>query len=245
MSGFIEFSFDEGDEKITRKTKKFKAEANQTYRLSFAWWPENNDVPDLDAAKPRFGGGERVYIEGVGYVYTQKGADYSSFSNKEPSAAIATIVVVWPTNRNGEIDTAKLKEGEYEVVPWIFGKDKYNQIKSLHQECHLGSWDLKASCTDATFQKMTFTPAKDSMLRRLLSNDKTKKIAENIFSQVRDIAEGLKAEIGRDMTVAQIKDKLSGGSGSSGRSGGGRAAAVVDSAVTSDIDSLVDSVLDD
>lgn len=254
MSAFQEFGFGQNDKGVGVKAEKFKGETGRQYRLSFAWWPEAiNDtgftvsdvkgLSQIEGKTPRFIGGKRYYFEGVGYVMDTSPA-FAKMAASPSRVAVATIVVQWPTDADGAPDMGRVKAGDYKVIPWIFSEDKYNAIKPIHREFHLGSHDLNASCTDSKFQKMTFSPCGESLLAKLSANDKdmAKKVVADIATKVAGIAAKLQNEVGREMTPDQVREKLSGGGGGVGSSG--NAAAAASSAVTGDLDSLVDDILD-
>ena len=239
MSGIQHFSFGEGDSGIGGKMKPWKAEANRTYRLSFLWWKGLEDgKPDLDAKAPLFAGGQANFIPNVGYI-VNKGPEYTKLAGGEaPRMRIATIVAIWPTDKLGQVDKSALARGDVEVLPWVISGDKFNALKAINNEFPFGHHDLTANCTDAQFQKMTFSPCRDSLLKTLLANPKAGAITESVISKAQSLAGNINDHIGRDMTVQQIRDKLAGGT-----SGGG-SSSPVESMAVGDIDSMVDNMLD-
>jgi len=83
---------------------------------------------------------------------------------------------------------------------------------------------------------MTFTPCKESLLRRLLANPKAAPLVDPILQTLKGLVPGIKDFVGRELTVAQINEKRTGS--------GGPAADPVDSVATTEINSLVDNLLD-
>lgn len=240
MSGFLEFGFGENDNAArSGKTEKFKGETGRSYRLSFCWWPGSDaSTPDLDAKTPKFVGAKRFYFEGVGYVI-DGGPEFSKVANGPSRMAIATVVVQWPMDASGQIDMARVKACDFKVLPWIFSQDKYKTLTPLHNEFPFGGHDITVTCSDAKFQKMTFAPCKDSLLRKFIASDKdsAKKVAEYITGQTAGIITNIQSDLGREMSIDTLRDKLSGG-GSSPMS------VTSTSAATEDIDGLVDDILD-
>lgn len=242
MSGFQQFGFGRDDAGIGDKSKKFKAEQGKSYRISFAWWDQTEDGQmNLDAPTPEFVGAMRHYKQGVGY-FLNKGPEFTALAGNPPKQAIGTIIIVWPTDSKGVLDKARLAADEgIDVLPWIFSADKYKQFGQIHAEFPVGEHDVKLDCTDTQYQKMTFTPCKDSILRKLRDNPKAKAIMDRIQARVQEIAGSLQSEIARDLSLDQIRAKLSGDSGSgSGNSGGGNMAGAT---VSENIDDLVDGLL--
>ena len=240
MSGISHFSFGDSDGGIGGKVKPWKADAGRTYRLSFLWWKGLDDgVLDLDAKNPQFAGGLTNFIPNVGYI-VNKGPEYTKIAGGEAGRMrIATIVAIWPTDKNGQVDKSALARGDIEVLPWVISGDKYNYLKNTNNEFPFGGHDITAACTDAQFQKMTFTPCRESLLKSLLGNPKAKEITDTLIAKAQSIAGNINDHIGREMTIQQIRDKLAGGGG-----GGGGSVSPVDTMASGDVDSMVDNLLD-
>lgn len=234
---FKDFGFGDGDDNVGRKSEKFKGEQGRTYRVSFVWWPGLEDgKPDLDAKTPRFRSAKRFYFEGVGYVL-DGGPEFAKVAGEAPRLSVATAIVVWPTDSKGQIDKARFLNGDSKVLPWIFSGDKFMSFKPVHQEFPFGSHDLTISCTDTKYQKMTFSPCRDSLLRKLLEKDGAKDHVKDIISQAQEVVANIGNEIGRAITLDQLREKLGGvpAGAPAGSSAGSNA----------DIDSLVDDILDE
>ncbi len=236
---FIEFGFGENDDRVLgQKFDRFKGKEGENYRVSFVWWPTKADgSPDLDSKTPRFIGAKRLYIQGVGYVL-DKGPEYGQFGQSKLN--VATILAMWPTNRKGELDRARFASGDVEVKPWIFAKDKYEQLKRRHDEFPFGSYDLAIACTDSQYQKMDLSPCRESLFRKVIESDKMKAMADNIVSQVNAIAANLQDIIARDVSIEKIREKLGGAPVGGGSAGVGGSAG--GGANTAAIDDLLDDV---
>jgi hypothetical protein len=241
MTGFQQFGFGRDDGNIGQKNNKFKAEQGRTYRISFAWWSGlDEDKLEFDSPTPEFVGALRHYKEGVGYILN-KGPEYTKLLGP-PKQSIGTIIIVWPTDSKGEPDKTRLGAGDFDVMPWIFSGDKYKQFAQIHSEFHVGQHDVKATCTDTQYQKMTFAPCKESILRKLLSTPKTaEKFKDEIIARVKDIASSIQNDIAREATLDEIREKLSGSP--SGGGGGFTQSGPGSEAVAEDIDDLVDGLL--
>jgi hypothetical protein len=155
------------------------------------------------------------------------------------------VITLWPLDRSGKVDTSKLQPGqsteEVQVLPWIFAKDKFEQLKNRHSEFHFGTNDLSVTCTDEQYQKMDMMPAKESLLRLFVEKpDKNKALLDSIVSRTNAIADGLLDQIGRSMTVAQVQAKLNGTSTAPGGApAGARAGGNSSSVSTQDLDDLL------
>lgn len=237
MSGFKQFGIGDNDEGIGGKSNRFKGVGGQSYRISFAWWPkvDQGDL-DLDAKTPTFTGAQRNYMAGVGYFINQ-GPEYTKLAGEPPRMAIGTVIINWPLDSKGNLDHAALKAGDFEVQPWIFSQDKYDTFKPIHKEFPFGEHDLTVQCTDTQYQKMTFTPCRNSLLRKI--KESAPKHFEKIVQRVASVAGNIQRDIGREMTISQIREKMVGGSG-----GNQPSLASPDPQTTADIDSIVDNLLD-
>jgi len=235
--GFTDFSFDQGDEKVTKKNNRFKAKEGETYRMSLVWLRVDDEGnPNWD--KPiRFTGCERHYLAGVGY-FLHKGPEYSKLAGGPPKQQVACICIVWPTLARGKLDKEKFAKGEdVEVYWWGFSSEKYDQIKLRNDNYPLTENDLVVNCTDTQYQKMDISTAPGNLFRKLWESDKPhgRKMAEALWEQIKEMEDTLRAEIARDLTLEQIREKLGG-------SGGG---PVPEGASAEDVDGLLDNLLDD
>jgi hypothetical protein len=237
------FGFGNGDEVVGQKFKAFKGEAGRTNRVSFVWFPIKEGKFDLTAATPSFIGNQTHYLPNVGYIIN-KGPEYTKIAGGEaPKLRIGAIIAVWPTDKLGNLQNDRVMS-EFEVMPWIFSGDKFNQLKSIHGEFGFGSHDLKLNCSDATFQKMTFSPTSDSVLAKFnnayATNEKAKAVIDKLVASVQALIPKMPGNIGREMTIQQIREKLAGGGA------GGPAAPNVggDAVAGGAVDSIVDSLLD-
>lgn len=243
MSGLQEFSFGENDGGLGGRMRKFKAQEGYTYRASFLWF-KGLETGALDfgtpeaPGKPKFVGGQTHFIEGVGFVYS-KGPEYVKLAGEPPKARIGTIIVVWPTDKFGKLDKTRLAAGEGEIFPWFISGDKYSYLGRIHDEYPLSEHDITMTCTDTQYQKMTFISCKENVLRTLLSNPKAEEMMKKMLAEAAQIAVSLPAEIGKDMTIEQIREKMSGVSTS-----GGSPAGTTPAVSGGDIDGLVDGLLD-
>ena len=239
---FQQFGFGQDDSGVGRKSAKLKMDKNETVRISFLMWPGLVDgTLDLDAPTPGFVGAQRHYLKGVGY-FINKGPEYTKLAGEAPKMRISTIIVKWPIKKNGKIDAEAIQEGLFEVMYWIFDEGKYDEIKPIHGEWPLGEHDLKITCSDAGFQKMSFSPCKDSILRTLLKKGVDHPLVKQLIEMAQARLPAVQDQIASDMSLDQIREKLAGGSGGGG---GGHVQQVTDTAVTEDIDEALDGLLDD
>lgn len=238
MSGFTQFGFGQNDSSVGKKRGRLKMEKGQVARVSCLWWPGlEKGQPDMDSPTPGFVGAPRHYMKGVGY-FINKGPEYTKIAGEEPKVRIATLIVKWPMVGQ-KLDQTAISNNEFEVLYWVFDEGKYDEIKPIHTEWPLGSHDLTITCTDAGFQKMSFSPCRDNVLRKFIEKGGYESpIVQSIIEQGQRLLAGIQGEIGREMTIDQIREKLGGG-------GGGVAAPISDASSNVDIDDALDSLIGD
>ncbi len=225
--------FGQNDSAVTRKNSNFKGETGKKYRLSFVWWNTDDEGnPDFSNASPNMVAKNRVYVKGAGYIIP-KGNEFNDLAGSAPRPAIATVVAKWPLDRSGNLDKNAVKNGEVEVLTWIFSKDKYADLKDQHMEFHLGEHDILVTCKDTNFQKMSFSAKKGNIYRTLLEGGKP--VATQVKEQAESLAANIYDAIGRTMTVDQVKEKL----------GMETSAPTISNDVVGDLDDALDDALDE
>lgn len=252
MSRMVEFGFGQNDDGFGGKVRRFKAKKDERYRVSFAWWAGSEDCnpimtalgDDAPAPSPRLLGANRFYIPGVGY-FQDKGPEYQKIAGSATPGKMyaGTLIVVWPIDERGNVKKAEFAEGKFQVLPWIFSKDKYDTIAQNHNQFPLGMHDLSLLCTDDNFQKMTFTPCRENLLAML--RQKQPEAAKRLLEQVRDLIPLLPNEIAQDLTLDEIRTRMAKANGAAPAkfdvpAGGSRPA--VSAPAAADFDDLLSSV---
>ena len=241
FSDFETFGFGEGDDKVSQKKPYFKGREGEKYRVSLAWWDRKKDgTLDLDVSTPKFTGVMRVYIPGCWYVKASS-EEVASYAEKPPKLAIGTIVVKWPTDKNGILDKERFARGDYEVMYWVISKDKYDAIKPIHAEWHLGNSDLSVTCADTQFQKMTFSPTRKNLLRDLSDSERGKKIYKEICNEIDSLESGIEEALANSYSAEEVKRRVSGGGASIG---GGGTKPLTDAASDEDVEEFLDDILE-
>jgi hypothetical protein len=209
MTSFTQFGFGRDDDNVGGNKKRFKAQEGRRYRISFAWWKgvEDGDLK-MDEDTCEFVGAPRNF---------------------------GTIIVAWPLDSKGNLDKAAIAAGDVDVCPWIFSQQKYKNLEPIHKEFHFGEHDVTITCEDTQYQKLAFSPCKDSILAKVRS--KGGSLWESIVQQVAQVSATIQGEIGRELTLDQIREKMSGAPA-------GGASAPAAAVATEDIDNLVDNLLD-
>ena len=216
---------------------RFKGKKGETYRISFAWWPLGEDgKPNLLAKKPRFIGGKRIYVPTVGYCL-YKGPEYNGFGDKDPKIAIGTVVIQWPTDKAGNVDQNRLMAGDYKVASWVFSEQRYKVLENNWRDWPAGEHDVTVLCEDEQYQKMTFSPCKNNLLRQLMvsNSEKSKPLVDDILAKIKSVEARLANEVAKDLTVEEIKMKL-------GKANASPVAAP--SGMSGQVDDMLDSILE-
>ena len=233
MSEFLDFAMGDGDETVGKKGRRFDPKPGTTYRLSFLWFRDKKEdgAPDFDG-KIRFIACDRIYVEGVGFV-NYKSPAYAQFSKDPSRQAVATIVGVWPVDAKGIIDKTRLRE--VTVMPWVFASDKYKDLGEKGARFPLNEFDMSIAVGADKYKKITFTPERDSCFRTLAASDKdgARELVRRILEDVSAVETTIRQEMGQDLTVDQIREKL-GTAAPTPSSSGSRAAP--------DADSLLDGI---
>jgi len=225
MTNFQSFGFGQNDTGIGSRAEKFKGEKGKSYRIGFAWWegmegdgdftaegltPKSESEEDNLALTPKFVGGPRNYIQGVGYI-VNKGPEYTALAGQPPKMMIATIIVSWALNKQGQPDKDSMLSEMPDVMPWIFSQDKYEKLKKMHMSGYpMHNGDVQIDCEDTQYQKFNFLPAQQCIFKEMLKSKNTQgqEIARHIIERVRALAPNLEREIGQNLTIDQLRDKM-------------------------------------
>jgi hypothetical protein len=171
--------------------------------------PDELEPADLlDTSEARFKLVSSSYKEGLGYVAWPKNLPpdeervWKKLGEKKDYAI--SVVLVYPTDREGEVDRDRLAKG-WKVMPWRIGSDKFEVIRKINKGLledggSISRMDLNVSCTDTGFQKLTITPASQAIY---LKNETLKKMvlakAELLYSKLNPF---------RELSTEQLREKL-------------------------------------
>lgn len=149
------------------------------------------------------------YQEGLGYVISRLGLDGPDGDDvwkrlPEPRYYFSSILLLYPTNREGEIDKSRLSNG-WQVKPWRFGPERYDRIYKLNSGMAqrgytIASEDLLLECKDAQFQNIDINPAGPALYR------KNEKFQAAVLTKALDIYDKLNPF--REMSTADLRIKL-------------------------------------
>ncbi len=172
------------------------------------------------------------YQEGLGYVVSRlglDGADYDAVwrSLPEPKQYYTTLLLVYPTTRDGNIIKSDLLTG-WKLLPWRFSPERYQQIYKrnvslVENGITLASQDITIECKDTNFQNISVDGAGPALYRK---SEKFKDVVLNAALNFYD-----KLNPFREITSTDLKIKLN-------MAGGG----AVSSVSTEDYSDLLDKV---
>jgi len=222
MSGLKEFGFGEDDDSISFTTDKYKGDAGNTDRVSLVWWKERDEegLPKLHGkSNVRWVGGPKVFIKGVGAFFVPPAnKDLVAIAKKageDPKEYAGTIIAVWPTDKNGQLDEEAPRLHKVDVKPWIVSGDKYRALKRKHNNTHFGTHDLLLNCTDSQWQKMDIDVCGDSLFGKLVeaARDKDKGArAREIVERILDMVEKIEPMVGKlianDWSADTVREKM-------------------------------------
>jgi len=236
--GYVDLTFGENDEQLGAAIKRFKAKGGENYRMSLAWWEIDASGALIMEGTPKFKAAMRHYFPGIGYVL-HKGPEFTKLSGDEPRVAIATVVILWPTDRDGQLDEAKFKAHQGEVMIWAISREKYNQLKRIAANGFpFSEFDLSVSCTDTQYQKMSFTPIAGGLLKKIMesTNPKIKEWAAKIIGLLKEAGDKVASELAKDLTLQQLRERLQGGDGGP--------VSATGAVATEDVDNMIDDILE-
>ncbi len=258
-----EFGLDEENPEFNRiKTYKPSPQVTAAYgpdRVSFLSWPDlmdpNFDHTHMQNKNPRIVGGRRIYLKGVGYVSPRFSSDPvkklaeeneliamycaddpAADSTKALQSRAITLVVVWPKEGSNKAP---------EVLPWLIPPTTLEEIKAKNQRFPLYANDLEVSAKqNGQFTNLKLEVAPNNLFAELLKKKsagdlRAANIANAILLRARELSPVLAHEIGKDLSLAEVKQRRGHDRSSS------PAPSEIASAVSGDVSSLVANILAD
>ncbi len=175
----------------------------------------------LDTSNVRFKKIVANYKEGVGFVLSRLGkdgpdADVVWKTMGEPKSYFTTVLLIYPTNREGELIKEQLGSG-WTVMPWRFGTKVYGTFharsSSLRENnLSIASQDLTLKCTNTEFQNFDIDTAGPALWT------KNPGFAAKVLGKAHGLYEKLVPF--REMSTADLKIKLGLGGGSAATEAG-------------------------
>jgi hypothetical protein len=171
----------------------------------------------LDTQNVRFKKFEAHYKQGIGFVKSRLGMDGSDAdtvwkSLGDPRSYFTTVLLIYPTNKDGELNKESVANGWF-VIPWRFStrvfSDLHAKSSSLRENnLSIATQDLLLKCTNTDFQNFDINPAGPAFWA------KNAKFASAVLTKAYALYE--KIDPFRELSTADLKIKLGLGGGSSG-----------------------------
>ncbi len=183
-----------------------------------------SDVEKLDLTSCHFKKMMAHYQEGgIGFVLSRIGKDgpeADAIWRRLPEAKLyfTTLLLIYPTDREGNIDKEGIRRGEWRTTPWRFAQGVYENIWKQNEGLRenglsLANQDIKLECKDPKYQNIQVQFVGAAVWQK----------SENFKAQVlaKAITHYPKLVPFRDMSTDQLRAKLGlGGSAVQDVSGG-------------------------
>jgi hypothetical protein len=197
---FISFGVND-DDVSGRRREEFKGKTGKTDRIALCWFKKDSSGHYVinSGTIPLFKKAEIHFHPSLGY-FEDLGVETQKLFGT-PKTKLLTIVIKYPTDLDGKLDKSAFLSGEFKILPWKLAPDKFRALKSINDEFPLVTTDLKVSCSDEKFQKMTFSACAGKAL--WMENEDIRKRVLNEVSLLE-----LKVDLGRRYTLDEIKIKL-------------------------------------
>jgi hypothetical protein len=165
----------------------------------------------LDLTEARFRVAEAAFKQGLGFVQFPKRDGLTQEELKvwskvgDPRTYVTTLLLVYPTDSDGEVDMDRLAKGGWKLKPWRFSPEKYDKIFKINKGlAEAGSsvtmYDLFLSCKETQYQQIDITQAgpaiwmrHDALKRPILNK------ASDLYSKINPF---------RVMTTDELREKL-------------------------------------
>jgi len=166
-------------------------------------------VDRLDQTQVHFKKFTSHYQEGLGFVLSRLGLDGAEADEvwkrlPEPKTHFSTLLLIYPTDRKGNLDKERFANG-WAIKPWRFGGKTYDNIWKCNQTLSLNglsisNQDLLLECKDDKFQNIDVNGAGPALWL------KSEKFKEMVLSKAVEMYDKLVPF--RPMTTDQLKAKL-------------------------------------
>jgi hypothetical protein len=164
----------------------------------------------LDLNEVKFRKVKATYKQGLGFVSWPVGKLPPEDENVwlklgDPREYLTTILLVYPTNKDGELDKERFIKGGWKVLPWRFNPDLWHSILRINNglkdsNASVSKWDLHLTCKDPKYQSITIAPAGGSAYQ---VNDKFRRV-------ILEKAVGLYSKLNpfREMSTEKLREEL-------------------------------------
>lgn len=169
------------------------------------------DWQKLDLSNVQFKKILAHYKQGVGYVVSRLGKDGPESDEVwkrlgEQKKYFTTVVLLYPTNKQGELNKEAFKHGQFQILPWRLSSKVYaalhDQSSSLRaNEISISSQDLIVTCTNSEYQNFDKMSAAGKAIWRMSDNfqEKVLKLALSYYDKLQPF---------RELSTADLRIKL-------------------------------------
>lgn len=164
----------------------------------------------IDLSETRFKKIKAHYKEGVGFVVSRLGKDGAEADEVwkmlgDQKVYFCTVLLVYPTNRQGELDRDEMVK-KFKVIPWRFSSKVYGQLHgqagSLRaNDLSIADQDLVITCTNSDYQNFDKMEGAGKSLYR-----KNPKFQDMVLTQAVKLYEKLTPF--RELSTADLRIKL-------------------------------------
>lgn len=168
-----------------------------------------------DFSRPKIGHYTQYYNEALKIMAVRAPESSSSDDDRiwnrlgEPRPQLTTVLLVYPTNRDGEVDPAEALS-KYRIMPWKFGQGMYQKLAKLDgtakkiSQSRLGQHDITFECKDTQYQNIDPNLGGKAIWRTFPLD-----VQEKIVAEAYKIATNEKIMVpGTVMTTEQLAEKL-------------------------------------
>lgn len=170
------------------------------------------DWEKLDLSKIQFKKKLIHYQEGIGYTVSRLGLDGEEGDKvwgrlDEPRAYYFTILLVYSTDRSGNVDKETLLARSY-VIPWRISGKVFNRLIDVNEKLKklpgggttLAEMDLKLTCTNGEYQNFEIDFDSEALWK------KASKIRSKFLPQAHALYEKM-VDV-RELTTRELAEKL-------------------------------------
>lgn len=134
----------------------------------------------------------------------------------------STIVIHYETEKDGTLK----KPFSYSIKLWVFGEDKYVQLRRRNREYPIANHDLFVSCKEEQFQQLDISTCKESIWQ------KKESLKKKVEEKARKLVPYLDKYIAKNLPKEDVLDQL----------GLDQQGAVVDLSSEEDFDDILESL---
>lgn len=200
--------FGKNDKKVLSggRVESYRGKSNQTDRISLVWFykDESGQYRMGEGDTPKFKMANYHYAPSLGYIASK--GEYTIEKFGPPRRRLGTFVIKYTTDRSGNLKTGHDGKPifDFEILQWQFGEDKYRLLATIHDEFPLTQHDIKVTCTEEQYQKLSFTACNGQALWQ-----RSEKVREDVLLKVKEMEHQM--SLCRDMSIDALKEHFNEG----------------------------------